>query len=762
MTSAVEGIDDYLTSGALKGLESLSAIAPADAGFLSFSLSYSRANFFKVLARLSLLNETQKRHTQGGSYLLYSLDYGNTSIKVKAQLNFEQTYTYRRMFINHQLLIHVQALISFPYTFYNRRAALDGIDVVLFSHLFYYLRWDWQEVKVTGASAKEMLYVSIDRLLSGTVDLMITRRIADAPFLPTIAVPELIRFCLVVPRKSSMEFFNNLFQPFSTDLWTLIGCVSFLLYGVKLLGEGDTKVGTLLRTLTHASPLHRFVQIALSFGEFILIECYLARVTSLLLVHRFQPEPETLAQFFATDIPMHMLSSHLAFVHQLAPDVTAAILARAVLVDGLDRTSHTHAYLDAVDRASYTIAVLQSTDPTSGRKASYILPETVSSFPAAYMVARTAAPLRDCLALHLDWMRAFGFRRLMDRLFDNLLEADVRRVVITEDLVQIEHMPYEWAEPVPLKTSLQRAREVFATLLNLLAFAFESVPLWWETLVAQFVTPSSKNISGQTALVTGGANGLGQSIAIALAKEGCNVAVVDVDETNARETVANLRRYNVSAEAYKVDVSDYEAVRQLGRDVERDLGPVDILVNNAGILPTSFSQDALPSHIERSMGVNVLSSVWTTQTFIDSMIRRRKGHIVAISSIAGYIAPGWAKTYATTKFALRGFMDALEDDLYLRGQANHVHTTTVFPFAFNTRKQAISLLKASSGLTRLPIYEPAMLGETVVRAIKTNQRKVVVPEVLKPYQLSIYENLPIKIRQLLTRTMAQGEVKLVD
>lgn len=78
------------------------------------------------------------------------------------------------------------------------------------------------------------------------------------------------------------------------------------------------------------------------------------------------------------------------------------------------------------------------------------------------------------------------------------------------------------------------------------------------------------------------------------------------------------------------------------------------------------------------------------------MIRRRKGHIVAISSIAGYIAPGWAKTYATTKFALRGFMDALEDDLYLRGQANHVHTTTVFPFAFNTRKQAISLLKASS------------------------------------------------------------------
>ncbi|XP_058129372.1 estradiol 17-beta-dehydrogenase 11-like [Anopheles ziemanni] len=322
--------------------------------------------------------------------------------------------------------------------------------------------------------------------------------------------------------------------------------------------------------------------------------------------------------------------------------------------------------------------------------------------------------------------------------------------------------PYRWADPVPLKTSVQRARELFELVLNVVLFLFESVPLWWEALVGCFVAPPAKNISGQTALVTGGANGLGQAIAIALAKEGCNVAVADVDEVNGRETVAKLRRYNVSAVAYKVDVSDYEAVRQLGRDIERDLGPVDILVNNAGILPTSFSQDGLPSHCKRTMEVNVLSGFWTTQVFIDSMVRRRKGHIVAISSLAGYVAPGWAKTYATTKFAIRGFMDALEDDLYLRGQSEHVRTTTIFPQAFNTRKQAISVLKASSGLTRLPIYEPSALGETVVNAIKTNQRKVVVPETVKPYLLAIFENMPIKVRQLLTKTLAQGEVKLLD
>ncbi|XP_052863043.1 uncharacterized oxidoreductase YoxD-like [Anopheles cruzii] len=321
---------------------------------------------------------------------------------------------------------------------------------------------------------------------------------------------------------------------------------------------------------------------------------------------------------------------------------------------------------------------------------------------------------------------------------------------------------YQWADPVPTKTSTQRVQEALEILVNLLLFFVESIPLWWEALVGCFSSPPPKSISGQTALVTGGANGLGQAIALELAKEGCNVAVVDLDEANAHETVTKLRRYNVSAVAYKVDVSVHEAVRQLARDVQRDLGPVDILINNAGILPSSFELDNLPAHIQRSVEVNILAGIWTTQEFLENMIRRRKGHIVAISSVAGYVAPGWAKTYAMTKFAIRGYMDGLEDDLYLRGHSNYVHTTTVFPFAFNTRKEAMDLMKHSEGLRRLPIHEPATLGKSVVKAIKTNQRKLMVPDTVKPFLLSIFDNLPIKIRRLLTRTMAQGEVKLVD
>uniref|UniRef100_A0A182PUN2 Uncharacterized protein n=1 Tax=Anopheles epiroticus TaxID=199890 RepID=A0A182PUN2_9DIPT len=195
-----------------------------------------------------------------------------------------------------------------------------------------------------------------------------------------------------------------------------IGCFVFILYVTKLLIEGDTKAGKLLRTCVHGGSLLRFVKITLSFIEFILIESYLARVTSLLLVHRFKPEPQTLAEFFASGIPIQMLSEHHAFINALPVNISSAILERTVMVPELKRTSQTHAYLDTVGWAKFIIAMQQKTDPISGRKASYILPEMLSGYPAAYKVKRAGAPLRDCIAIHLEWMRAFGFIKQIGRV----------------------------------------------------------------------------------------------------------------------------------------------------------------------------------------------------------------------------------------------------------------------------------------------------------------------------------------------------------
>ncbi|XP_058452099.1 estradiol 17-beta-dehydrogenase 11-like [Malaya genurostris] len=322
--------------------------------------------------------------------------------------------------------------------------------------------------------------------------------------------------------------------------------------------------------------------------------------------------------------------------------------------------------------------------------------------------------------------------------------------------------PYIPADPLQSPRLAQRISMLLQMLLDLLIIFACSIPLWIELVVEIFSPPPPKNISGQTALVTGGANGIGKAIATELAKEGCNVIIVDLDQTNGEKTALELRRYNVTTVAYKFDVAEYEQVRQLYRVVERDFGPVDILVNNAGILPFLSSEENHPSGIKRMMDVNVLAGFWTVEQFLPNMVRRRKGHIVAIASASAYTPVGWMRTYVTSKYAVRGYMEALDEELYLKGQSSYVKTTTVFPFIINTRKQLMERMGHTSGVSSLPKFSPEQTARTVVKAIRTNKRKVVVPESLKAWQLNLYEHIPIKIRRMMDLTVMKGRPIVLD
>lgn len=102
-------------------------------------------------------------------------------------------------------------------------------------------------------------------------------------------------------------------------------------------------------------------------------------------------------------------------------------------------------------------------------------------------------------------------------------------------------------------------------------------------------------------------------IALRLAAEKCNIAIVDLDLKGAERTVKELREQNVKAQAYEVDVSDYEAVVVLRKQIISDLGMVDILVNNAAILPTNLSlREGKWTSLERILKVNIHSHFWVS------------------------------------------------------------------------------------------------------------------------------------------------------
>lgn len=129
-------------------------------------------------------------------------------------------------------------------------------------------------------------------------------------------------------------------------------------------------------------------------------------------------------------------------------------------------------------------------------------------------------------------------------------------------------------------------------------------------LLYRRLTMKRKDIRGQLALVTGGGKGLGREICLGLAREGCNIAIVDIDADSSKETVKDCRGLGVKAEYYNCDVSDADAMDLLKCQVIQKSGTVDILVNNAGILFSRPIIEETPANIKKMVGVNLMSVFW--------------------------------------------------------------------------------------------------------------------------------------------------------
>ncbi|XP_031626085.1 17-beta-hydroxysteroid dehydrogenase 13-like [Contarinia nasturtii] len=237
-----------------------------------------------------------------------------------------------------------------------------------------------------------------------------------------------------------------------------------------------------------------------------------------------------------------------------------------------------------------------------------------------------------------------------------------------------------------------------------------------------------KEIRGKLAVVTGGSNGIGREICLELARSGCNVACLDVDFQAAEKLCIELKRLGVNAKGYQVDVTSYDELENVKKQINADLGIVDILVNNAGLMPKNSFREGEASEIIKIISTNVMSHFWTTRIFIDDMIARRSGLIVAISSMIAFYPMSIAVTYTTSKYAVKGFMDALHQDS--RHENWGVSTLTIFPHVCNTRKEIIDYIKkkvSKTTLERVGLLNPVDVGRETVRAIQRGDRYCTVP-----------------------------------
>lgn len=176
-------------------------------------------------------------------------------------------------------------------------------------------------------------------------------------------------------------------------------------------------------------------------------------------------------------------------------------------------------------------------------------------------------------------------------------------------------------------------------------------------------------LKGKTAVVTGGSRGLGAAIAYRLASMGADVAVVCHSGPEAAEQVcAGCReKYGVSAKAYRCDVSDYEAVKQLAALVRADFGTAHILVNNAGITRDGLVLTMKEEDFDRVMEVNLKGAFNMIRHMSGMFLRNREGCIINISSVTGLMGNAGQCNYAAAKAGLIGLTKSVAREFASRG-----------------------------------------------------------------------------------------------
>ena len=176
-----------------------------------------------------------------------------------------------------------------------------------------------------------------------------------------------------------------------------------------------------------------------------------------------------------------------------------------------------------------------------------------------------------------------------------------------------------------------------------------------------------KELKGSVAAVTGAASGIGSGLAMNLAKEGCSLALADIDEEGLKQTadqVAALMDGNGSkVTTHVVDVAHREQVYQFAEDVVSEHGKANIIVNNAGVAVTETVEDLTYEDFEWLLGINLWGVIYGSKAFLPYLKQQPEGHIVNISSVHGLFTNPSVGPYCTSKFAVRGFTQVLCQEL---------------------------------------------------------------------------------------------------
>jgi short-subunit dehydrogenase len=223
-------------------------------------------------------------------------------------------------------------------------------------------------------------------------------------------------------------------------------------------------------------------------------------------------------------------------------------------------------------------------------------------------------------------------------------------------------------------------------------------------------------MNGKRIILTGAAGGLGTHLARLLSAEGARLCLTDVNEEalqHVRQELAGSAVHAVTA-----NITDAEGRKEIVEATLREFGGVDILINAAGINPFGVFAQQDPGLIQRTIEINTIGPMLLTRAVLPTMLEQNSGQIVNIGSTFGSIGFAWFSAYSASKYALRGFSQALRRELAETG----VRVTYIAPRAVRTAINSQAVYDMAEAV-KMNMDEPDDVAEQIVRHIRKGEKE---------------------------------------
>jgi short-subunit dehydrogenase len=237
--------------------------------------------------------------------------------------------------------------------------------------------------------------------------------------------------------------------------------------------------------------------------------------------------------------------------------------------------------------------------------------------------------------------------------------------------------------------------------------------------------------TGRVAVITGSGSGIGRALAVQLAREGALLALLDRDGPAAEATARQCQDAGARAWVCAVDVTDREALDKCAASAVAEFGRVDVVCCAAGVIHTGTVLASAWDDTARVVQINLLGTMGTVAAFLPGMLASGGGHVVLCSSGFGLLGTARYTAYCASKFAVRGFSEALRMEMELGGHP--VKVTCAYPGVVRTPIMRSGTFAAgedaaavADGFDRLARTDPDQAAEIILRCARQGRARAVV------------------------------------